>query len=138
MSGRLEFWPLVWNEFLKSPLLGHGFYTSHRLKWGASSVDNTYIEVLLGLGLLGLFPIVLALLSVFKDLIRTRPSKYNAQNNNGFRFLWLQLASLFLILFFRSLTGPSFQIHHINLSIFVIIAVSSSFLFNSQLHMDDR
>lgn len=126
LSGRTDFWDLVLGKIYESPIIGHGFYSSQRMSWGVSTVDNTYLEVLLGVGIVGLTSIFLALISVFLNLWKA--NQWNSQNNidTNWRLVWIQQTVIFLFLFFRSLTGPSFQILHTNLIIFIIIAVCSS------------
>jgi O-antigen ligase len=59
LSGRTEFWPIVWNEINKSPFVGHGYYAAQRIGLGVSSVDNTYLEGNMGVGIIGLFILLL-------------------------------------------------------------------------------
>ncbi len=118
LSGRTEFWPLVWNKFLQSPLFGYGFYTAQRFTWGVGSVDNTYLEVLIGLGLIGFIVFIVPLVNISILLLKT----YFNLNNN--KFLWTNFAILFIFLFIRSLTGPSFQVLHIDMLCYVILMVT--------------
>lgn len=131
-SGRLDFWPIVWEKIIESPIFGHGFYASQRMKWGLSTVDNTYLEVMLGVGLIGLGFFCGAVLTAIVNLWRTRPSRREMPSDNTWRFLWLQLAVLFIFLFIRSLTGPSFQVHNINLSLFALLLVCCSAMVRLQ------
>jgi O-antigen ligase len=122
-SGRMAFWPEVMKKIWEAPIFGHGFYASQRVIWDISSVDNTYLEVLLGIGIMGLILICLPILSIIINLWKTRPWKTEFGLGSNFRFLWIQLAVIFLIVFIRSFTGPSFQNLHINLIIFTILIV---------------
>jgi len=126
VSGRTRFWPVVLEKVWQSPLIGHGFYSSQRMTWGASSVDNTYLEVLLGVGMVGLILFCMAVISVFLNLWRGNWSSLRLKPDSNWRLVWIQQAVLFLFLIFRSLTGPSFQILHPNLIVFIIVAVCSS------------
>jgi O-antigen ligase len=120
MSGRTHFWEGAWPYFLQSPMLGHGFYSAQRVIIGTSSVDNTYLEVVLGLGILGLaiFSVPIGLTAYY--LFRTRPVQKTHPTEQG---LWLELVTLFILLAVRSLTGPSFQVMHPNLVMFVLLVV---------------
>jgi len=125
LSGRTEFWPEVIKKVAEAPLLGHGFYASQRMIWNISSVDNTYLEVMLGLGTIGLLLFCVPLVAIVHSLWRSRPWKAGFELASDFRFLWVQFFAVFFFLFLRSLTGPSFQNLHINLVIFVIVLVST-------------
>ncbi len=126
LSGRTDFWDLVLEKIYESPIIGHGFYASQRMSWGTSTVDNTYLEVLLGVGIVGLTFFCMAVISVFLNLWKA--NQWNSQKNidPNWRLVWIQQTVIFLFLFFRSLTGPSFQILHPSLTIFIIVAVCSS------------
>ena len=76
LSGRLEYWEFAWKKFAEEPLIGYGGYAAGRFVVLAgigdqltSSVHNTYIEILVGVGLLGLIPVLVALLGGWWFLI---------------------------------------------------------------------
>jgi O-antigen ligase len=126
LSGRTEFWPIVWNEINKSPFVGHGYYAAQRIGLGVSSVDNTYLEVILGVGIIGLFIFVAGVIclswSIYslikKDNVHGRDTLiYNIEN---------QIGIIFIFLIIRSITGPSFQIFHINLILFLALQVMTA------------
>jgi O-antigen ligase len=125
MSGRTQFWETVWSRFLDSPIIGYGFYAAQRKLFGVSSIDNTYLEVLLGLGILGLTVFLIPIGLTALALIKTRPSRDQSSPEAQ---LWIQLLVLFLLLFVRSLTGPSFEVLHWNLVMFMVLIVSVSAL----------
>ncbi|MEX2647482.1 MAG: O-antigen ligase family protein, partial [Alphaproteobacteria bacterium] len=65
-SGRANIWQAAWTLFETSPMIGLGFYTSVRLdltaRYGVldlSNADNTLLEVLVGVGIVGAIPFVL-------------------------------------------------------------------------------
>ena len=120
MSGRTFFWERAWAVFEESPLFGHGFYAAQRSLMGVSSVDNTYLEVLLGIGILGLIVFILPIATSAFSLLMTRPHKNESKEMVR---VWLQLMVLFVLLFVRSLTGPSFQVMHPNLVMFMMLLV---------------
>lgn len=126
MSGRTHFWPLVTQRVSEAPILGHGFYASQRVLFGVSSVDQAYLEVLLGLGIIGLTVFCVAVLSVLVNLWRSRPPVHSRKQDSDQVFIWTQLVVIFLFIFIRSLTGPSFQNLHINLTLFVLVTVGAA------------
>jgi O-antigen ligase len=126
MSGRTYFWPLVTNWVEEAPLWGHGFYASQRVLFGVSSVDQAYLEVLLGLGMIGLTIFCLAVLRVMLNLWKSRPPAKSRSRLSEHVFLWTQVTVIFIFIFLRSLTGPSFQLLHINLTLFVLVTVCAA------------
>jgi O-antigen ligase len=75
LSGRTIWWDAAWDVFMKNPWIGAGAYTSRftvLAKLGdleASSVHNTYLETLVGVGIIGLLPVLAALVGVWKILL---------------------------------------------------------------------
>ena len=60
LSGRLEMWGTVWEEYLRSPLLGHGYFVSSPegeifvwYEWGNWTAHNVVLQCLMSLGLMG-------------------------------------------------------------------------------------
>jgi O-antigen ligase len=127
LSGRFDYWLPAWNMFKDSPLFGHGFYTAHRidlnLVWhrlDLSSVDNTYLELLLGVGLLGLIPLVAGLLTLARRLVGALRS---ISANGSVGDVLREISGVLIIILVRSATGPTFQIHGENL-IFVLLIMA--------------
>ena len=77
LSGRLDWWEFGWEQILKSPWVGFGAYTARfqvLAKLGesdASSIHNTFLEVLFGVGIVGLVPVLVALFGAWWSLIRS-------------------------------------------------------------------
>ena len=126
LSGRTEFWDKVWEMVLLKPWLGHGYYAGHREAFSTSSVDNTYLEVLVGVGIIGLIIFSLPVLLTALSLLKTMPRRKNIILPET--LAWLQLMSLFILLFIRSLTGPSFQVLSGNVPLYVVLLVATSAL----------
>lgn len=76
LSGRLEYWEAGWQQLLKHPYTGLGAYTARftvldKLGEGdTSSIHNAYMEVILGLGPIGLIPILVAIIGTWRWLLR--------------------------------------------------------------------
>jgi O-antigen ligase len=76
LSGRVDWWEFGWQQFLKSPLTGFGAYTARfevLAKLGesdTSAIHNSFLEVVFGVGILGLIPVLVALLGTWWVLIR--------------------------------------------------------------------
>jgi O-antigen ligase len=77
LSGRLNWWEFGWKQILKSPWVGFGAYTGRfqvLAKLGevdTSSVHNTFLEVVVGVGIVGLVPLLVVLLGAWWSLIRS-------------------------------------------------------------------
>ncbi|WP_129127853.1 O-antigen ligase family protein [Geomonas oryzae] len=132
LTGRTLFWPLVLDQVYKSPIVGHGFYASQFMLFGVPSVDNTYLEVLLGLGIIGLAAFSIVVASVTYNIWLSRHKACTGSLEH--RLIWTEIAVIFIFLFFRSLTGPSFQNLNFNLTIFVFVMVCASAIRRIVVH----
>lgn len=126
MSGRLYYWPNVWDLFIESPIFGYGFYVGARVIFAEkvniesfATTDNTYFDVLLSVGILGFIPFALMLYSFIKKIFR---KGFFLNNKDIIRFRF-ELVFVAFIILFRSLTGPSFQILHWNLILFLSVII---------------
>ena len=119
MSGRTNYWEAAWDVFLQSPIIGHGFY-SQRVILGWSSVDNTYLQVLVTMGVVGLLIFLMPIFKITLQLIKTIPTKSTKADS---QLVWLQLVSIYLLIMVRSLTGPTFQDFHSNLCLMMLLIV---------------
>lgn len=64
IQGRLDLWKRCWPDIMKRPLLGHGFAAAPRLYLGVVSAHNSFMDILLATGFIGLtfFGIIVAAL----------------------------------------------------------------------------
>lgn len=75
-TGRVEGWSLAWHQILVNPIVGAGAYTSRftvLAKLGetkTSSVLNTFVDVALGGGIVGLIPVLIAFVGTWWLLTR--------------------------------------------------------------------
>ena len=115
----------------QAPFLGHKFYIASRIIYSEkvevesfSTTDNTYFDVLLSVGILGFVPFMIMLYSLTKKLV----TQVTSSNNQEFKKIRLELLCTTIIIYFRSLTGPSFQILHWNLPLFIALIIIISVL----------
>jgi O-antigen ligase len=135
MTGRTYYWGEVWEVVLQAPLWGHGFY-AQRIILSVFSVDNTYLQILVGLGFVGLFVILVPLSIVACKLYSERPRGHTSSQE---RLVWLQLASMYIIVMMRSITGPTFQDYNINLVLLMLmIAMVGAFASARELSREDE
>jgi O-antigen ligase len=75
VSGRAEMWSVIWGEFLKSPIIGHGYHITSET--GAIEVwnlvanhtaHNIYLQVLAGTGIVGMMFFLVAMTSLLLHL----------------------------------------------------------------------
>jgi O-antigen ligase len=76
LSGRVDWWTYGWQVFLNHPLAGTGAYTARfavLAELGQSdtaTMHSTYLEIIVGLGILGLVPLLVAFAGTWLFLIR--------------------------------------------------------------------
>ena len=83
MTGRLPFWKALLTEGLpKEPLLGYGFMNIYYTKYfqgkntyPASMTHNTFVQVIMNLGLIGATIVLFQMVFVFRGLIRNKNSE---------------------------------------------------------------
>ena len=89
LSGRVTWWQFAWQKYLERPFTGYGAYAGGRFaamaEFGSgvtSSLHNTYMEVLLGSGPVGLWLIVTLVVGLWFSLgrccVRFRPGTFAA------------------------------------------------------------
>ena len=105
LSGRVDWWEFGWEQFLKQPWIGLGAYTGRfevLAKLGeieTSSIHNTYLEALLNVGVVGILPLIAALLGSWYQLMRTlRRYRYDSPE----RQLALEAVGVLSVLTVRS------------------------------------
>ena len=77
LSGRVDWWSFGWQKILESPVIGHGSYAGARFlalselgETSTSSIHNTYVEILLGTGFLGLILFLAGLAGIWFVIVR--------------------------------------------------------------------
>jgi hypothetical protein len=108
-TGRTTVWNEVMEIVYQSPIIGHGFYAAQRQIYGSGSVDNTYLEALVGLGLVGLVLLVIPVIITGISLLKLR-LKIVAKSPR--QMLWLYAMAFFVFLVVRSIASPTFASQH--------------------------
>lgn len=125
LSGRIGFWTRAWEIFQQNPLLGLGGYAGGRFVvlsglgvTDASSLHNAWLEILLGVGLVGFLPFLATFLGVWRQLVlRLRPWRTHPLVAE----LRLEAIGLFVLLCFRSVFSVEFTWHP-PLQFFLVLA----------------
>ena len=132
LTGRLPFWDTVIGAIMDSPVIGYGFYAGTRILFNLPGVDNTYLNVMMGGGII-LLVIFLAPIAITAwNIYVTRPSRTPGGQRPAYQLLWMQTAGLFIMLFLRSLSGPSFDANHFNLILFLVSTIGAATLVRNR------
>ena len=121
LTGRTLFWSVAFEKYMDAPILGYGYYSSQRVLFGSPGTDNTYMSVLLGIGIVGIIPFVASILYVLRTLLRTMPRRSMPPM---LQVLWIQLFGISSIVFIRSLTGTSFEVFYHLLVFYLLLQIS--------------
>lgn len=77
LSSRVDWWSFAWQKFLQRPLMGYGAYAAGRFavlakigQGGTSTMHSDYLEMIVGTGIWGLIPFLVALLGTWWFLVR--------------------------------------------------------------------
>lgn len=114
LSGRTTWWESGWQEFVKHPWMGMGAYTARFTvleKMGdldASTVHNTYLETVLGVGILGLIPLIAVFLWTWRLLIRELGDR---SGSPAVRQLAIEALAVFAVITCRSFFSVPLIMH---------------------------
>jgi len=122
LTGRLSFWQEGVRFWLEAPWLGHGFYSGPRFDFNAVytqgalfGLHNAFLDVLVGVGIVGLIPFTAALVQTAR---RLTPARRPSRLAYPFR---VELLAAFVVLFCRGLAGPAFQTHELSLPLMLVV-----------------
>lgn len=126
MSGRTEMWTIAWPVIQENPWFGIGIGGHKKLDISLgmefSSLDSTYVEAMVGVGLIGTsFLVMFVLVAV----LRTSALAMRSLRSKAAPHSFCLIAGGFVFLMFvRSLVGPSFQLLHWNLVMLLTLVVA--------------
>lgn len=113
LSGRVYYWREALSFIQESPLIGHGAYAAGRFLVATafdltlSSLHGTWPEVLIGTGVLGLLPLLGAIIGTWVVLLRTQRKASNVLCEQ----LCLEAIGVMTLLSVRSIFSVSFIWH---------------------------
>jgi O-antigen ligase len=132
LSGRIDLWDAVWLSITRKPWLGYGFDAFWQgmrgesasvllaVGWGPAYAHNGFLDLVLGLGFVGLVVFALGYLDLWRRAIAL------LTRNSGPNGVWLCMFLAFM--FFYNLTeGPVMSQNNITWVVYVATAVSLSF-----------
>lgn len=127
VSGRVLAWKAALDYFKESPLIGHGFSSAGRFDVVGSGrggfIFNGFLDVLIGVGVLGFVPWLLSIIStmwrLWTSAYRSREDEMEIRSNKALAF------AILIYLIFRSLTSSGLSYHEFPFLIFDILVCSS-------------
>jgi len=128
MSGRTYMWQIGWDSVIANPIFGLGYYSGHKILdvdigMAFSSLDSTYLETLVEVGVLGS---VFLFFFIFKALYKSY--RFSVISTVKKKSLWVLVAFAYMmIMVIRSLTGPTFQVFHIDLYFLLLIVITQEY-----------
>jgi O-antigen ligase len=114
LTGRIGWWKVAWDAFQDRPLLGFGGYTGRFLVLGplgvtdASSFHNAWLEILVGVGLIGFLPFLATFVRTWLNLLR--PLSPGATPSTA-KALRIEAVGIFVLVCFRSIFTVEFIWH---------------------------
>lgn len=129
LTGRIATWEIIWPQIIKSPIIGQGYYSAQRMIFNVSTVDNTYLEVLFGIGIVGLVIFIVPILWAGFRIYASRPTSGHITLRNS---LWLGTAGMFALIVIRGLAGPSFETLHPLLIVYLLTQISVAVLIRTR------
>jgi O-antigen ligase len=135
LTGRTFVWRAARSYIMESPLVGHGFYSGHRIGLGTnysqlssySNIDNMWLESMVDVGILGTLFLLLFLLLFFYTLSK------NSLPRNFKIYSSLAMGNLLVMSFFN----PSFQSACMSqvLALLLCVSVSKKYQGSSSTHL---
>ena len=127
LSGRTVYWSFAWEKFLESPIYGYGLSAGTRYvvlaqvgRGAQSTMHNSWLEVLVNVGIVGLIPVALAYVGTWWTLLRIsfRPP---AWFDRTVRMLSIEMIGLLIILSVRLITGGHSFLHDRELLLYLLV-----------------
>jgi O-antigen ligase len=114
LSGRVGWWSASWEVFREHPLLGLGGYAGGRfavlgpLGVAASSIHNAWLEILLGIGVIGLVPFLATFVAIWCNVLRPL---HTGSAPSVARELRVETIGIFILICVRSIFSVEFVWH---------------------------
>lgn len=131
LTGRIYLWDIAFKMITESPIWGYGYITGIRinfnnyfLTWEVSNIDNTIIETMIYVGIIGLLPLVIAVINSLRSI-------YNGYSKNKkYNLIYLEILLVYTILLFRTILGPTIHVVGYNTLIFLVVMLFAIFSTN--------
>ena len=141
LSGRTEWWQVALGMWRQRPIIGFGAFTGGRFIVGAkesdtlSSSHNTWVEVLVGTGILGIAPLIILLLGTWILIAKTLPPVDESKDHGRLaRMLAIESIAVLFIITIRSMMSVT-MIWHPSLEFLIVVAYAT---FAAQQQTSER
>jgi O-antigen ligase len=135
LSGRVGWWTVAWEVLREHPVLGLGGYAGARFAvlnslgvTDASSIHNAWLDILLGVGIVGFVPLLATLGGVWVNLLRPL---YGAAIPSTVREVRAEALAIFVLVWVRSFFTVEFTWHPSLL--FLLVLAQAELLRRSRL-----
>jgi exopolysaccharide production protein ExoQ len=133
LSGRTEGWEAAWESFQESPVVGQGFAAFARANIlgssGMSSLHGALFEVMVGTGLLGLIPWVVAIVWTFVRLASLPLGGHPWFRSPVGRSIQAEMVGVACLIVVRASTSSGLAVHEDNFMLFLtVLAYTSAML----------
>jgi O-antigen ligase len=114
LSGRVDWWMSALKVLAENPLLGLGGYAAGRfavlseVRPETSSLHNAWLEILVGVGLMGFLPFLATFLGTWRSLLRRGDTRSATSIGTELR---IETIGIFVMLCFRSIFTAEFIWH---------------------------
>jgi len=125
LSGRTQGWQAAWDLFKESPLTGHGFAAAARLEvlgtGGASTLHGAIFDVLVGVGLLGLVPWLVAIVWTSTRLLMLTNASHPWMQSAVGRSVHAEMLGVLTLVLLRNLTSSGLALHEHSFMVFLCV-----------------
>lgn len=125
LSGRTHGWEAAWISFLENPVFGSGFAAAARTQilgiGGASTLHGSIFDVMVGVGLIGLIPWLLAIVLSLLGIYKLRKFEHPWITSTLGRNIHAEMLGLFVLVGVRSSTSSGASMHEHTFMILLIL-----------------
>ena len=132
LSGRVSNWTHAIQMFQEQPIIGYGYYSGVRHSatfsydayagYEFSTLDNTYLDLLISVGLFGS---ILLLIFIYSGLSKLKKILKNYKYHNDEYYILLFAYTFVLLTLVRTFFAPGIAFAHWNLLPFLVVLILS-------------
>ena len=136
LSGRTEGWAAAWEMFKLSPWIGHGFAAAARTEilgaHGASTLHGALFDVMVGTGIAGLIPWLLAIILMLTKMAKLTFTLSKWAHTKYERSIHAELSAITAILIIRSATSSGTAMHE-HAFMLMLCIIGYSYMVDKQI-----
>jgi O-antigen ligase len=132
LSGRTQAWEAAWKLFQESPVVGNGFAAAARVEilgtasTAASTLHGSIFDVMVGVGLLGLIPWVVAIVWTSVRLLSLTGRRARRRNETIDRSAVAEMLGVLALVLVRSSTSSGLAMHDHTFMLFLTVLAFTS------------